>query len=66
MNPKKLILVGFLLVLFGVLAPFLMVLGFLESTFTLNFLSFAASLAGLFIGLIGATFYTLSKRRQDG
>lgn len=66
MNPKRLILIGFFLVLFGFVGPLLMVLDVLESTFALNFISFAASVAGLFIGMIGAAFYTISRRKRDG
>ena len=65
MDPKKIILIGFFLVLFGFVAPFLMVLGVLKSTFTLSFISHAASVAGLFLGLIGAAFYSATQRKQD-
>jgi hypothetical protein len=34
-----------------------MVIGVLESTFFLNFLSFAASIIGLFLGLLGIAMY---------
>jgi hypothetical protein len=53
LNPKFLLIVGFFLVLFGAAAPFLMVIGVLKSTFFLNFLSFGASIVGLFFGLLG-------------
>jgi hypothetical protein len=49
--------IGFALVLLGVVLPFLMVLKVLPSTFTLNFLAYAASVAGLFLGIIGAAMY---------
>ena len=65
MDPKKLIILGFFLVLFGFVAPFLMVVGVLESTFALNFISHAASVAGLFLGMIGAAFFTRARRKQD-
>lgn len=57
-QPKRLIIIGFLLVLFGFVAPLLMVVGVLESTFFLNFLSYAASVSGLIMGIIGAAWYT--------
>ena len=63
MQPRRLILVGFFLVLLGFVAPFLMVIGIFESTFALNFVSYAASVAGLFIGTYAATMYSKSKRR---
>jgi hypothetical protein len=53
-NPKKLLIIGFFLILAGVLLPFLMVLHILESTFFLNFFSFAAQVTGLFLGFIGS------------
>lgn len=62
MSPKRLITIGFLLVLFGFAAPFLMVMNILESTFLLNFLSYGASLGGLFMGIIGAAWYVRISR----
>jgi hypothetical protein len=62
MRPKNLIGVGFILVTFGFAAPFLMVIGVLESTFWLNFLSYAASVGGLFMGIIGAAWYARVRR----
>ena len=61
--PGILIGIGFLLVLFGAVAPFLMVMHIVPSTFTLNFLSYAASLSGLILGLIGSLMY-IRKRRD--
>jgi membrane associated rhomboid family serine protease len=65
MQPKWLILIGFFLVLFGFVAPFLMVLEVLKSTFALNFISHAASISGLFMGMIGAALYTRTRRKRD-
>jgi len=62
-NPRLLLIVGFLLVLFGAVAPFLIMIHVLESTFFLNFLSFAASIVGLFFGLLGATMFV--RKRKD-
>jgi hypothetical protein len=62
-NPRSLIIVGFILVLFGAVAPFLMVIGVLESTFFLNFFSFAASVVGLFLGLLGISMYRKTTRK---
>lgn len=64
-RPKLLIVIGFFLVLFGFVAPFLIVLGVLESTFALNFISYAASVGGLFMGIIGAAWYTRIYRGQN-
>ena len=65
MQPKRLIFIGFLLVLFGFVAPFLMVLGVVKSTFALNFISYAASVGGLFMGMLGVAMYTRAQRKQD-
>lgn len=62
LSPLKIILIGFALVVLGVVLPFLMVLHILESTFFLNFLSYGASIAGLFLGLIGSAYYVRLKK----
>jgi hypothetical protein len=62
MQPWKLILIGFVLVLFGAVAPFLMVIKLIPSSFILNFLSYGASVLGLFLGLIGAALYVRTHR----
>lgn len=46
-------LVGVALMLTGVVLPLLMVVKVLESTFLLNFLSYAASLGGMFLSFLG-------------
>jgi hypothetical protein len=56
-QPWKLIVIGFVLVLLGFVLPFLMVVRVLESTIFLNFLSYGASVGGLLLGLIGAAMY---------
>jgi hypothetical protein len=62
MQPGRLILIGFVLVLFGFVAPFLMVIRVVPSSFILNFLSYGASVVGLFLGLIGAALYVRTHR----
>ena len=62
MQPWKLIVIGFVLVLFGFVAPFLMVMKVVPSSFILNFLSYGASVVGLFLGLIGAALYVRTHR----
>jgi len=64
MRPWQLILLGFVLSLMGVIFPFLMVIQVLPSTFPLNFFSYAASLAGLFLGVIGASRYIQENRKK--
>lgn len=48
----------------GVVFPFLMVIKIIESTFFLNFFSYAASLSGMMLGIIGTAFYSLGKRKK--
>lgn len=55
---------GFVLVLLGFVLPFLMVLRVIPSTIFLSFLSYAASVAGLFLGLIGAALYVRTYRKR--
>jgi hypothetical protein len=57
-HPKKIIAIGFVLVLFGFLAPFLMVIKVIETSYVLSFLSHAASVSGLLLGIIGAAMYS--------
>lgn len=61
--PWGLILIGFLLVLGGVVLPFLMVIQLLPSTFFLNFFSYGISVLGLFLGVIGASLYVRGSRK---
>lgn len=57
-HPWKIIAIGFVLVLFGFLAPFLMVIKVVEASFLLSFLSHGASVSGLLLGIIGAAMYS--------
>ncbi|HIC96631.1 TPA: hypothetical protein EYP12_08435 [Candidatus Bipolaricaulota bacterium] len=62
MSPIKLILSGFILVLGGVVLPWLMMIRLIEPNFALCFLSYASSLGGVILGIIGAALYVRSKR----
>ncbi len=61
-NPRFLLLSGVMLMLAGIILPFLMVIHLLESTFLLNFFSWGASVAGLAFGTIGFALY--AQRRK--
>lgn len=63
-SPVKMIIIGFILVVVGVIVPLLMVLQLIEATFLLSFLSFAASVGGLFLGTIGAAYYMRDARKK--
>jgi hypothetical protein len=61
-TPVRLIFIGILLALLGVVLPFLMVMKVIESTFFLNFFSFILSLMGVVIGVIGSAYYVRINR----
>ena len=61
--PLGLMLIGFVLVVLGVVLPVLMVIHLLPSTFFLNFFAYGASLMGLFLGIIGASLYMRGKQK---
>jgi hypothetical protein len=63
LHPKKIIAIGFVLVLFGFLAPFLMVIKVIKASYALSFLSYAASVGGLLLGLVGAAWYSRLDKR---
>lgn len=63
-RPLHIILTGFLLVLTGVVMPFLMVIKAIESTFFLNLFSYTASTLGFFLGLVGTSMYTRERRKK--
>jgi hypothetical protein len=63
MSPRTMIVLGFVLVLLGFLFSFLMVVRIIEPGFALSFLAYAASFAGLFLGLIGVALYRHSSRQ---
>ena len=61
-SPRAMIVIGFFLVLFGFVAPFLMVMRILEPSLLLSFLSAMASVSGLFLGMIGSAMHFRARR----
>ena len=61
-KPRTLLLIALGLLLFGWVMPFLMVIHVVESTFFLNFLSWGASVGGLYLGVIAVA--GLVRRRK--
>jgi hypothetical protein len=59
------IAVGFVLVVAAAVLSFLMVQQILKSTLLLNFFTFAISVSGLFLGVIGGSMYVKSHRKND-
>jgi hypothetical protein len=54
----RIIVIGFVLVLFGFVVPFLMCIKVMAPSFALGFLSFGASVTGVLLGIIGVSWYT--------
>jgi hypothetical protein len=64
MTPKQMIWIGgTLLFLSGAVIPLLMVVKILPSSFLLGIISYAFSISGMFMGLIGAFSYVKQKRQ---
>lgn len=51
------------MVVIGFVLPFLMVIQVVESTFFLNFVSYAASVVGMVLGMIGAVQYHVTHKK---
>jgi hypothetical protein len=64
-NPYLLIAIGFIMVLFGFIFPFLMTIQVINSTFFLNFASYIASFMGLILGVIGSAMIYRENRKRD-
>lgn len=64
LTPMRIVLIGLILVILGVVFPFLMVMGVLKSTLFLNFFSFIISLIGIIIGVLGSAYYVRINRKD--
>ncbi len=62
-SPLALILLGFLFVVLGVVLPLLMMLSVIPTTFLVSFVSFALSVAGVLMGIVGASRYVVRRRQ---
>ena len=63
-TPVRLLVLAFILLLAGVVLPFLMVMKVLESTFFLNFLAYVLSLIGMMLGVAGTALIAISRRKK--
>ena len=63
-HPRAVIALGFVLVMFGVICPWLMVTRTVVPSFALCFLSFGTSVAGMMLGLIGVSLHGEVRLRQ--
>jgi len=61
-SPRLLLSLGLIMMLLGIVLPFLMVIQILESTFFLNFFSWGLSVTGLALGTIGFAMYSRGRR----
>lgn len=64
-HPERLLVLAVFLLLFGCIMPFLMVTHVVESTFLLNFLSYGASVLGLFVGMIGIAQQRVKSKNKE-
>jgi len=60
--PRLLLSLGLFLMFAGIFLPFMILVGVIESTFLLNFLSWGASVSGLSLGTIGFAVWTRMRR----
>lgn len=67
LSGKQIIFLGFLMVLTGAILPWLMLegVGILPRTFFLGFLTYALSLTGLILGVVGAAMLGLQRTKKD-
>ena len=64
LSNKSLLIIAFLLLLMGVVLPFLMVIKVFENSYLLSFLSYAASISGLVLGSIAAMMMSISRKKN--
>ncbi len=62
---NRLIAVGLVCVVIGAVLPFLIVLRYVPSTFTLNFLAYGLSTAGIFMAVIGVAMHVGKVRKNS-
>lgn len=65
LSSKQFLGIGFLLVLYGMVVPWMMVLRVVEANFFLSFSSYGATFVGLIFGFIGAATYVRERRNRD-
>lgn len=61
-HPIRLIVIGSIMVLFGVFASFAMVLRVVETTYWLSFLAYICSIMGSLFGIIGGVEYNSQQK----
>ncbi len=61
-RPVYLMIIGFILLVIGVIVPLLMITGVLETTWFWNGVAIVAQISGLVLGLAGVGMYMASRR----
>lgn len=64
LTPTRMIILGTILMVLGVILPLLMVIKVIPSTFFLNFFSYGASLSGMFLAAIGFAYRFKGKNKE--
>ena len=64
-HPIRLMIIGGVLVLFGVVASFAMVLRLVETTFWLSFLTYIGSVMGGLFGILGGVEYNSQRNKWE-
>lgn len=64
LDAHTILVVGFILVMLGFILPLLEVLQILKSTLLLNFFSYAVSVSGVFLGVIGSAYLIVRRRKR--
>jgi hypothetical protein len=57
--------IGFIMLVIGVVVPFLMTIWVIQPSFLLGFISYFSSILGLVIGTIGAALYVRESQSED-
>ncbi len=65
LSPLQMIAIGGILVVVGLVLPLLMVLRVIPASFALCFFSYAASVVGLVLGIVGSALYARLHRPPD-
>lgn len=65
LGPKSMMFIGFIMLVVGVVVPFLMTILVIQPSFLLGFLSYFSSILGLVIGTIGAALYVRESQSED-
>ena len=65
MEQRKILVIAFILLLLGAVLPFLMIMGYIQATFPLVFITYGFSLIGLFLGMIGIAMYVGTRDRNQ-